>query len=201
MLKRLFGRSRFDDVSHDLYDAIVAQARQPAFYTHFAVPDSVDGRFDLVVLHAILTMRRLRRCGAEGEARVQKLFDLMFADFDRALREMGVGDLRVGKRIKQMAGAFYGRASTYGAALDGAETGDLGDALRRNLYGTADPVATILEAMAGHVLSQDRHLTGLPDEDILAGRLNFLPVPTLLRDTVRDIVSDEDACRPQGTPR
>lgn len=175
MLKRFFSRSRFDDATHDLYDTIVAQARQPVLYTDMAVPDSLDGRFDLVVLHAILVMRRLRRGGEAGAAAAQLVFDIMFADFDRTLREIGVGDLRVGKRIKQMAQAFYGRAQSYGEALDAADEGQLADALRRNLYGTAIVEDAVVALACNYVRDQEAHLAELDAAEIVAGRLSFAP--------------------------
>ena len=175
MLKRLFSRSRFDDATHDLYDTIVAQARQPLLYTDLAIPDTLDGRFDLVVLHALLVMRRLRRGGEAGAATAQKVFDIMFADFDRTLREIGVGDLKVGKRIKQMAQAFYGRAQSYGEALDQGNDAMLADALRRNLYGTASPPDAAVAGAAAYVLAQQAHLDSLADADLVAGRLSFAP--------------------------
>ena len=102
-LAALFSRSRFNDRAHDLYDTIVAQSRLPAFYQAGGVPDSVDGRFDLIVLHAVLVTRRLGGAGEPGKALAQELFDLMFADMDRSLREMGVGDLR-GRPARQNDG-------------------------------------------------------------------------------------------------
>lgn len=180
MFSRLFRRSRFDGATHDLYDALVAQARSPALYTDLGVPDTLDGRFDLVVLHAWLVMRRLRRAGVSGEKPAQTLFDLMFADFDRSLREIGVGDLKVGKRIKQMAQAFYGRARHYDDAVDGAAPrADLAAALGRNLYGTSRPADAVVEAAADYVLSQDAHLATLADADLIAGRVSFAPMQPL----------------------
>ena len=177
MLRRLFTRSRFDERAHDLYDAVVGQARRPAFYAKLGVPDSLDGRFELVLLHALLAMRRLRRCGAEGELRAQQLFDLMFADFDGALRQLGVGDLKVGPRIRKMAQAFYGRARAYSEAIDAGGGETLARNLRRNLYGTLDPSEGVAAAMAAYVMDQERHLGALDDADLLAGRVSFRAPP------------------------
>jgi cytochrome b pre-mRNA-processing protein 3 len=175
MLKRFFSRSRFDDATNDLYEIIVAQARQPVLYTDLAVPDTLDGRFDLVVLHAILVMRRLRRSGKDGADAAQCLFDMMFADFDRTLREIGVGDLKVGKRIKQMAQAFYGRAQSYGEALERGDDAMLADALRRNLYGTSTPPDAAVAGAGRYVREQQAHLDTQADADLVAGRLTFAP--------------------------
>ena len=135
-LARFFAGPADDPAVAALYGACVAQARLPDFYRVLAVPDTIDGRFDLLVLHVVLVMRRL-----SGEAEFkQQLFDLMFADMDRNLREMGVGDMGVGKKIKPMISAFYGRAQVYEKAL--AESDDaLAQALARNLYGKAPAAA------------------------------------------------------------
>lgn len=179
---KLLSRSRFGEPAHRLHDAVVAQARQPALYRGYGVPDTLDGRFELALLHALLVMRRLRRIDASGGARAgaqaaQALFDLTFADFDRALRELGVGDLSVGRRIRHMGRAFYGRASGLDRALDGAAP--LVPFLRRNVYGTVAASDRQVAALAAYVARQEAHLASLSDGPLLAGRLAFLAVPAL----------------------
>lgn len=177
-LSTLLSRSRFDDRAHDLYDAIVAQARQPAFYLSAEVPDSVDGRFDMIVMHTVLVGRRLRACGEAGRNLDQALFDLMFADMDRSLREMGVGDLRVGRRIKIMLKAFYGRAKAYDDALDGAADGDegtatMGEVVRRNLFGTVEPTEAAVAAISAYIFAVVDALGRQADDGFLAGKVTF----------------------------
>lgn len=168
-------RRRREQAAHDLYVAVVEQARRPEFYERMGVPDSVDGRFDLVVLHAFLVMRRLRAAGEGGKPLSQALFDLMFADMDQNLREMGVGDLSVGRKVKQMAKAFYGRVAAYEAALD--DGARLEEALARNLYGTVDrPETGHVAAMARYLRAQHDHLASQPLETLSAGRVAFAPV-------------------------
>jgi cytochrome b pre-mRNA-processing protein 3 len=177
--ERFRQQRRREQAAQTLYEGVVAQARQPALYLDFGVPDSVDGRFDLVVLHAFLLMRRLKRIAQgdvaqEAAALSQALFDLMFADMDQNLREMGVSDLSVGRKVKQMAKAFYGRVAAYEAAL--AAGGEpLVQALARNLYGTVTPSAGQLAAMASYVVHQTSVLEGQGESDILAGRVHFAP--------------------------
>jgi len=162
-----------------LYGAIVEQARQPGFYRDRGVPDTLDGRFDLLVLHAFLVLRRLNGLGPEGQAMAQELADLIFTDMDGNLREIGVGDLSVGKRIKAMAKAFFGRLTVYDKALAGVEGGeDLTQALLRNLYGTfpqADPAQAAL--VAGYVRAADALLAGQGADTLLKGQVSFPPVP------------------------
>lgn len=142
-----------------LYAKAVAQARQPVFYSDAAVPDSVDGRFDLLVLHMFLLLHRLGAEGATMRGLAQALFDLMFDDMDRSLREMGVSDMSVGKRVKEMARAFYGRIDAYEPAL--SDLAKLEIALQRNLYRGADVPGETLTAMAKYVQSQASALAAL----------------------------------------
>lgn len=116
-----------------LYDELVAAARRPFLYGAEGAPDTVDGRFDMIVLHAVLLMRRMREGGEEGRALAQLVFDHMFHDMDGALREMGTGDLSVGKKIRAMGEAFYGRAKAYDEALEAGDEEALAVAISRNL--------------------------------------------------------------------
>jgi cytochrome b pre-mRNA-processing protein 3 len=151
-----------------LYGAIVAQARQPAFYTDFGVADSLDGRFDMVVLHVVLATRRLKGAAA---AEQQALFDLFISDMDRSLREMGVGDLTVPKRMKVMAAAFYGRLDAYGTALDARDGVGLAAAIARNLFPDGETGAA--PALAAYALAAEDALAATPLEAVLEGRLAF----------------------------
>lgn len=155
-----------------LYLAVVEQARQSEFYADMGVPDTIDGRFDMILLHAFLLLRRLRSAGKQGHRLSQAIFDVMFADMDRNLREMGVGDLSVGKRVKKMVAAFYGRMAAYDSGLETDEA-DLGAALSRNLYGTSVPAPGQLEAMADYVRSQDVRLAAQEAAELLAGRVIY----------------------------
>jgi cytochrome b pre-mRNA-processing protein 3 len=175
MLAGLFKRPGVE--VHDLYARIVAKARDPAFYGVLGVPDTVDGRFDMIVLHAMLVLRRLRGQGEVAECRGQELFDLMFKDMDQSLRELGVGDMSVGKHIKRMAQAFYGRAERYEAGLNAklADAGDgaLAQALTENVYRKSTPDARQLDAMQDYLIRADRHIAAQAASDIVAGRIDF----------------------------
>ncbi len=121
-----------------LYGAIVAQAREPRFYAELGVPDTVLGRFDMVLLHVVLVLRRLGQGGADGpteRALKQDLFDRFCRDMDHNLREMGISDQAVPRQMQRVGEAFYGRAQAYEAALGaGAGEGALTQALARNVY-------------------------------------------------------------------
>lgn len=181
--RRLRDRRRRERVAHDLYTAIIHQSRIADFYTGLGVPDTLDGRFDLIVVHAFLVMRRLKQVagGQADEAREisQALFDLMFDDMDQNLRELGVGDMGVGKRVKQMARAFYGRVAAYEDGLASTTAAELGAALLRNLYGTVElpPSPAITDAMAAYVRRQDALLGSQDEMGLLSGSVSFGGVP------------------------
>ena len=164
-----------------LYIAAVEQARRPGFYTDCGVADSVDGRFDLIVLHVFLVIRALRRAAEPGKRLSDLIFKIMMDDMDMNLREMGVGDLRVGKRVKSMARAFYGRAAAYDTALDGAEESvesGLDAVLQRNIYGAEAPQPEQLEQLTGYVRQALAALAAQPSEALLTGDVAFPTAPT-----------------------
>jgi cytochrome b pre-mRNA-processing protein 3 len=154
-----------------LYGAIVAQARLPRFYTDYGVADTVEGRFDLIVLHLVLLMRRVERGSAAVRGLGQGLFDAFCRDLDANLREMGVGDLAVPKRMQRFAEAFYGRQAAYRAALAAADDRDFEKALARNIF----PVETSGAAarLARYGRETVRALDGQTDEALIAGTVVF----------------------------
>jgi cytochrome b pre-mRNA-processing protein 3 len=175
MLARLLRPPR-REAAYRLYTGAVEAARQPAFYARLGVPDTLDGRFELVALHVALVLRRLKTEPSAKEF-AQEVFDAMFADLDRALREMGTGDLSVGKQVKRMAAAFYGRALAYERGLAGSE--DLAEALRRNLYGTIVADAGALAAMTGWVRDAAAALAAQTAASLTGGAVAFPPAPVV----------------------
>lgn len=164
----------------DLYGRIVQAARHPGFYDSLGVKDSVDGRFDMIVLHLHLVLDRLSRIEGEESRDLQREVQEVFVtDMDRSLREMGVGDLSVGKKVRTMAAACHGRLVAYGAAGDRDQ---LADALERNVWRGAAPSAGARAALVGHVLDQRTRLARLDDARILAGAVEFGNPETALGD-------------------
>jgi cytochrome b pre-mRNA-processing protein 3 len=160
-----------------IYGMIVAQAREPLFYAGLGVPDTVNGRFDMVLLHLWMVLRRLRR--SEGGAGLsQALFDHFCGDMDDNLREMGVGDLTVPKRMQKFGEAFYGRSAAYDLALDaGAEP--LAQALCKNILdgggiGRARQLAAYTNAAVAV-------LAGLDDRSVGSGSWRFPSPATFAR--------------------
>ena len=182
MILGAFRRGDHSRNIHGLYGAIVAQARSPVFYTHYGVSDSVEGRFELIVLHLMLVLRRLSANGVAaserepslgpGSAVGQRLFDVFCRDLDDNLREMGVGDLAVPRRMRQFGEAFYGRQAAYAAALGAVDPQKLEKALARNILGEgnagekAAPLARYMRAAAAQLDAQ-------PEDALIAGRAVF----------------------------
>lgn len=162
MVFNLFRRGRSDDDTiRLLYGAIVAQARHPAFYAAYRVPDTVDGRFDMIVLHLGLVIRRLRSAPPASRVTSQRLFDLFCSDMEHNLREMGVSDLAVPKEMRRFGEAFYGRLAVYDRALDAGDEAALVAALARNVFGDeaggggARRLAHYVRAVEGELAAQD----------------------------------------------
>lgn len=152
-----------------IYGMIVAQAREPLFYQRLGVPDTVNGRFDMVVLHLWMVLRRLRGVSG-GAALAQALFDHFCGDMDDNLREMGISDVGVPKRMKAFGEAFYGRSIAYDKALE-AGGAALADALARNILNSDDSaVAAPLAAYARRGIAD---LDAVADADMAAGRIRF----------------------------
>jgi cytochrome b pre-mRNA-processing protein 3 len=155
MFARLFRRDRQNEaIAASLYGAIVAQARQPALYRGFGVADTIDGRFEMLVLHLFLVLERLSR-GSEAERGLaQAVFDLHVSQMDGSLRELGIGDMTVPRRMRAMAEAFYGRSSAYREALGAPDPALLAAALARNVFAgieaprDAAPLAAYVRAAA-----------------------------------------------------
>ena len=110
---RYFRRNRFRAPAHAAYVSIVEQAREPGLFLNLGVPDTLDGRFETIAVHMFLVLNRLKAEHETTAEFAQALFDAMFADLDRSLREMGATDIGVGKRVKEMAKGFYGRIKAY----------------------------------------------------------------------------------------
>jgi cytochrome b pre-mRNA-processing protein 3 len=157
-----------------LHGEIVAASRRPALYAELGAPDRIDGRFELLTLHAGLTLRRLVALGGLGAEMAQELVNSVFRHFDDGMRELAIGDIGVAKRLKKMAAAFYGRNAAYAAALDDGSREALAEALARNVYGEAGlqaaPKAWLL---ADYVAAIDAALGETPLEDFSSGRFRF----------------------------
>lgn len=168
MFGRLLRRdSHASGIAPALYGAIVAQARTPALYADFRVPDTVEGRFEMVVLHTALVIRRLGEGDPQAREVGQEIFDLFCEDMDRSLRDMGVGDLAVPKRMRSMAEAFYGRSAAYDSALAANHPAELAATVRRIVFAGNEPgMAT--DGLAHYIIAAATALSAL---SLSTGRL------------------------------
>lgn len=168
----LFGSRRLAanrDVIERLNASVVEAVRTPAFYLAGEVPDTFNGRFELLVLHTALTVRRLRALGEPGPAIAQALVDQMFRNLDPAMRELGVGDMAVPKRMKRLAEGFLGRSVAYDRALLADDGAPLEDALSRNVYGGGRPAADL----AAYARAAAAMVDAAPLEVLAQGSLRF----------------------------
>ena len=171
MIFSLFRKKPATEPVYAIYNAIVAQSRQPVFYAHWQVPDTVTGRFDMISLHMALLFRRLRSEEAGGKAFSQSVFDLFFKDMDRSLREMGAGDMGVPKKIQKMGNIFFGLLAAMNEAMDRNDSAALEGVLARNIFDGEG--GAHITAITAYVASVDQHLATQPTSAITAGTIHF----------------------------
>lgn len=178
-------KRRKDLTPFTMYQSVMDQARQPVLFTHIGVPDSIEGRFDMLMVHSILALRRLKAIKGERSEealdRSQNLADVLFKDLDRALRETGVGDPSMPKKMNKLAAAFFGRAKAFGTALDTKDQIALLDAVNRNTTGgalgkeannsdaDAHTIAIDAQKLSRYMMDADGALAAQADEDVLVG--------------------------------
>jgi cytochrome b pre-mRNA-processing protein 3 len=176
MILRLFRHTPRDDRIAGLYGTIVAQAREPAFYRGYGVPDTVNGRFEMIMLHLILVLGRLAAEPEPTRRLGQALFDHFCRDMDDSLREMGVGDLAVPRQMRRVGEAFYGRKATYEAALAATDDGTLTDALARIVYAGRTETPVDAQRLAAYVRAASHHLAR-QDATACSGATLDFPAP------------------------
>lgn len=161
MLRLLKTQNSADHPARYLYGTLLAHIRQPGFYQNFEVPDTFNGRFDLLLAHVFLVMN----AAPEAKDFNQELFDIMFADMDQTIRERGIGDMGVPKHMKRMMKAFNGRMHAYHDSF--ADEAALKETLKRNIYGTVDVSPASLEKMTRYMKAAaemlERHTSALLD--------------------------------------
>ena len=178
MFSRLFSTADAleSEPAEQLYRSVLQASRTPEFYLKFNVPDSLDGRFDMLCLIMAVLMHRLKSDGDETSARFsQKLYDIFFADMDLTVREMGVGDLGVARRVRQMSEAYMGRLMAYSTHLDAKDTEGLATALARNIS-RADKVQDKDRKLAVYVENAAKKLENIEIETLLDARADIASV-------------------------
>lgn len=175
MLTWFRARGRTARTAAELYGSIVARAREVSFYRDFGVPDSLEGRYGLIVLHMWLVMDNLRRFAEPGERLARALAECFVTDMDDNMREIGVGDLSVPRKVKKAAAGLYDRTLAYRAALPAGETA-IADLLGIHL-GLAERQAAL--QLARYVTQAREGLAALPGDRLQAGHITFVKMPTL----------------------
>lgn len=186
MLKAMFnmlGLFRPSDAAAAIYGASVAEARKEEYYSKLGVPDTVDGRFDMITLIVSLVLGRIgkiAKTAKNAESLGQEVFDIMFADMEQNLRAIGVSDEGMKYRIREMAGGFMGRMHTYGTLSenkDGIESKQLleqwAQAVSRNVFRTDGDIAPTATELSHRVFAINLFLTSLDDGDIANGKISF----------------------------
>lgn len=177
LISRLLqGPGETQQVAAKLFNKLVAQSRARVFYQQLGVPDTVDGRFDMVALHTFLIFQRLKGQGDRSAILSQALYDTLIKDMEASLRQLGAGDIGVGKRIRVMTEALQGRIKAYEVALAGSHL-DIEGALRRNLYGTTDPDQDAVRIVANYVRQAKELADSQPVDRIMRGMFEFPPAP------------------------
>ena len=173
-LRRAFGLERTDTAdAHALYGKVVARSRAPFFYMAYGVPDTLDGRFEVLAMHLFLLTNRLKDEDPQARAVSQAVFDAFIDDMDAALREAAVGDQTVPKRIVKMTRVFYGRTGAYEKALaSGDSEAELTKVMGRNLVPeTTQPQS--YRKLARYVMHEAERLRAAPVEAVLDGSALF----------------------------
>jgi cytochrome b pre-mRNA-processing protein 3 len=179
MLQKLFQRKNKTETLKSIaviYNTIVDAARCPVFYRNLSVPDTTDGRFDMIILHMFVILDLLQKEQDDMHVEFsQGLFDYMFADMDRSLRELGVGDLGVPKHMKRMMKGFNGRMEQYHEALKNDDATALTIAIKKNIFfGATDITDPQIIQMCHYTQMQYKHIYGLSISDIYSGTFSFM---------------------------
>ncbi|UPA25570.1 ubiquinol-cytochrome C chaperone family protein [Shinella oryzae] len=175
MIFGLFGKKNGNRrIVEKQYATLTTAARHPYLYEALDVPDTVMGRFEMLSAILILYFRRTRASATSGQEIAQEIVDAFFEDVDHSIRELGVGDAGVPKRMKKFAGMFYGRLESYAAAFDAADRDALAAALRRNIYPEGGEGAPSMNGLAAYLFDAETAMAGVGEDAIAVGALTVL---------------------------
>lgn len=176
----IFGLFRKNKANHAAmvrqYDAVNRAARNPVFYESMNVPDTVMGRFEMLSVTLILYFRRTSTAGEAVKAIAQEIVEAFFEDLDHSMRELGIGDNGVPKRMKKLAGMFYGRLDSYARALEAGDVEALEAALRRNIHPENNDTALSMRRLANYMITAENALRSVPESELEQGQAR-LPAP------------------------
>ena len=168
-----FKKKKYETVSNDIYQKIVKFSRNKIFYTKFKVPDTIDGRFDMLVLITIVVVFRLSKIKDEGIKLSQKIFDIVFKDLDFSLRELGAGDVSVANNMKKLISSYMGRQKIYLKAFKNDDEKFLAMAFKNNIFRNIDQKESLILSLSINIFMINKKLDLIDDKKILEGDFEF----------------------------
>ena len=168
-----FKKKKFETVSNDIYQKIVNFSRNKIFYTKYSVPDTIDGRFDMLVLITIIVVHRLSKIKNEGSELSQKIFDIVFKDLDYSLRELGAGDVSVANNMKKLISSYMGRQKIYVKAFKSEDEKLLALAFKNNIFRNKDQKKNLILLFSKNIFRINKELYLIEDKKMLIGDFDF----------------------------
>ena len=168
-----FKKKKYETISHNIYQKIVTFSRNKIFYTNYNVPDTIDGRFDMLILITIIVVYRLSKIKNEGIELSQKIFDTVFKDLDFSLRELGAGDVSVANNMKKLISSYMGRQKVYVEAFKNKDEEFLALAFKNNIFRNNDQKKDLILLLSKNIFRIKNKLDLIEDKKILDGDFNF----------------------------
>jgi len=168
-----FKKKKYETVPNDIYQKIVKFSRNKIFYTKYKVPDTIDGRFDMLVLITIIVVFRLSKIKDEGIKLSQQIFDIVFKDLDFSLRELGAGDVSVANNMKKLISSYMGRQKIYLKAFKNDDERFLAMAFKNNIFRNNDQKENLILLLSRNIFRINKKLNLIDDEKILEGDFEF----------------------------
>ena len=164
-----YKKKKFETISNDIYQKIVNFSRNKIFYTKYNVPDTIDGRFDMLVLITIIVVYRLSKIKNEGSELSQMIFDVVFKDLDYSLRELGAGDVSVANNMKKLISSYMGRQKIYVKAFKSKDEKLLALAFKNNIFRNKDQKKNLISLLSNNIFRINKKLHLIEDKKILIG--------------------------------
>ena len=168
-----FKKKKYETISSEIYQKIVKFSRNKIFYIKYRVPDTIDGRFDMLVLITIMIAFRLSKINDEGKKLSQKVFDIIFKDLDFSLRELGAGDVSVANNMKKLISSYMGRQKIYIKAFKNEDETFLTLAFKNNIFRNNDQKENLILLLSKNILKINKKLDLIEDEKMLKGDFEF----------------------------
>ena len=168
-----FKKKKYETISYDIYQKIINFSRNKIFYTKYNVPDTIDGRFDMLALITIIVVHRLSKIKNEGIELSQNIFDIVFKDLDFSLRELGAGDVSVANNMKKFISSYMGRQKTYVKALKNKDEKFLALAFKNNIFRNKDQKKNLIFLFSKNIFRINKKLHLIEDKKMLNGDFDF----------------------------